>query len=312
MDNKVISGVHKLINLNNVESGVDIKKIEEDLLGDCNQDQIDENEYNKAVLEVQQKLGVNLSDSELESGSESSETDSATESETESDGSYSEDSDESNNSDESSDESSDDSSESDNEIYKKTKEGKKNRRIHDVMKSMNIRPSVGGYDQMRSEDSKISMIEEIDFLRNELLETGNDITGIPPITQKSNYDSVESTLRLLRFKSDRLKYSKFAEDFLMMGIYAVETAFDGDRNWFGYKPDLTGWATVVAPKLRRMRHETSEMAAEFLNGNNINGIPRIMLELVPSAVVYSKQKKDAKSENNDEITKSINNLRDLE
>jgi hypothetical protein len=162
-------------------------------------------------------------------------------------------------------------------------------------------------------DSKLAMLEEIDFIRSELIETGNSVTGIEHVIQSSSYAAIESTLRLLRHKSDRIKYCTFAEEFLLMGAYAMEEAFNGERDWFGYKPDLTGWSLGMGSKFRRMRHDTSQIVSGIMHDYNISPAARILLELGPSAVLYSRQKARNKEslQDDDRLASSIKNLRDI-
>jgi hypothetical protein len=46
---------------------------------------------------------------------------------------------------------------------------------------------------------------------------------------------------VLRLKNDRNRYSSFAEEMILSMAYGLEYLFDGEKEWFGRKPDLVGW-----------------------------------------------------------------------
>jgi hypothetical protein len=197
----------------------------------------------------------------------------------------------------------------------RTNDEEKHNKIRYAMSNMGINPHSSFLEREKKEDAKSAMLEEIDFLRDELLSCHYSIERIPHVTQKSSYEEIESILRLLRHKSDRIKYCEFAESFLMLGAYGLEEIFNGKNNWFGYKPDLTGWSNHVDIKLRRMRHDTSQLVSQAMHDYNIGPGARILLELVPNAIIYSRQKKQTYSEpkiNEDEnLNSSFSRLRDL-
>jgi hypothetical protein len=102
---------------------------------------------------------------------------------------------------------------------------------------------------------------------------------------------------MLRHKNDHARYCSFAEEFLIFGAYALEELFDGKRKWFGrYQPDLTGWHNHVNVKIKRMQHDTSKIVSEVMQDYNIGSGARLLLELVPSMILYSKMRKQQHGE----------------
>ena len=71
----------------------------------------------------------------------------------------------------------------------------------------------------------------------------------------------------------------------------MEYLCDGDKEWFGRKPDLTGWSSTVSVKLRRMRYETSTLVQDTLQNYPMSSLQRLLLELLPSMFLYSRDKK---------------------
>ena len=102
---------------------------------------------------------------------------------------------------------------------------------------------------------------------------------------------------MLRHKNDHTRYCSFAEEFLLFGAYALEELFDGKRTFFSrYQPDLTGWHNHVNVKLKRMRHDTGQLVSAVMQDYNIGPGARVLLELIPSAVIYSKMRKQQYSQ----------------
>ena len=82
----------------------------------------------------------------------------------------------------------------------------------------------------------------------------------------------------------------FANDFILSGVYGLETVFNGKRQFGPYKPDLTDWHNTVKVKLRGMRFETSTIVSEIMEEYKIGPIWRIALELIPSAILHSRMR----------------------
>ncbi len=148
------------------------------------------------------------------------------------------------------------------------------------------------FENEKREDIKCSMLADIDSLLSSLSDEGVDLSRIPSVTRNSSFEEVESVLKLLRHKNDHARCHSFAEEFLIFGACALEELFDGKRKWFGkYQPDLTGWHNHVNVKISRMRHDTSKIVSDVMQDYNIGPGARILLELIPSMVVYSKTRK---------------------
>ena len=100
----------------------------------------------------------------------------------------------------------------------------------------------------------------------------------------------KNVYKILRLKNDRNRYCSFAEEIILAGAQGIEHLFDGKKEWFGRKPDLVGWHQTVKVKLRRMRFETSTMVQGVMQEYNMSPGMRLMLELIPSMFLYSRQR----------------------
>lgn len=140
------------------------------------------------------------------------------------------------------------------------------------------------------EDEKAGMIADIDELIMSLELDGKDLTRIRRPDQMSSYEEVESTLRLLQRKVDRTRCSTLAEEIIIFGAMAMEEIFDGQHQYLGYSPDLTGFHNVARSKLRRVRSETSQIASAVLRDNAIGPTARLLMEFIPAMVLHARNR----------------------
>ena len=120
---------------------------------------------------------------------------------------------------------------------------------------------------------------------------------------------------MLRMKYIRRRYNHFGHELILAGAYGLGYIFDGKRKVGPYQPDLNGWHNEVRTKLRRMRYETATIVSDIVREYNIGPFSRLLLELVPSAVIYSNLRHSQHGQNNytvDQMSDAINELRDFD
>lgn len=178
-------------------------------------------------------------------------------------------------------------------LYEKTQEQERRSHINSVMNEFNDGSGSGfSFEKEKREDVKCVMLEEIDSLLYSLQDEEVDLSRVPKVDSNNTYEEVEAVLKMLRHKNDRIRYCSLAEEFILWGAYGMEELFDGKRMWFNkYQPCLTGWHTNVQCKLRRMRHDTSQIVNDVMRDYNIGPGARILLELVPNMFIYSNIKR---------------------
>ena len=139
-------------------------------------------------------------------------------------------------------------------------------------------------------DSKITMIAEIEQLKEQLSSDDINVESYPTPTVDSTYESIKSVLDALKSKYDQNRYSSLAEEVLIGAANLLETVFDGTREipLFGWRPDYTGYHNTVNVKLNRMQYETSNIVGRFFKKNHISDGARCALELLPTLFTYPK------------------------
>lgn len=178
-----------------------------------------------------------------------------------------------------------------------TQEERKQSHINRVLGDIDDK-ELEGINKERDEDTKASLLEQIDMLRTTLDDDGIDIKGVPIVEKNHSIVDIQNVYKILRLKNDRNRYCSFAEELILAGAYGLESLFDGEKVWFGsYRPDLVGWSSTVKVKLRRMRYETSTFVGEIMQEYQMSAGVRLMLEIAPSLFLYSRSKKISNNDN---------------
>lgn len=166
----------------------------------------------------------------------------------------------------------------------------------------------------RNRDKKTENLEQISVLLEMMADDGEDISKIPTVNHHSSDDDIIAVLDHLRLKNDRKRCGTFAEEAILMAVHWLESCLDGTFKFGGYAPDLTGWHRTVQTKLRRQRYNTAELVANLIQESGIGPGTRILMELVPSAFLYSRMQKSSggRRVTDDEFNAATNRLRDFD
>ena len=164
--------------------------------------------------------------------------------------------------------------------------------VGNVMRTVN-QENVFDFSNENEEDKKVMMLEEIDILVEVLKSEDIDISRIrlPDIT--STLKEINCTRDRLHLMNNRTRSRIFAEEIIMVGTYLTEKFLDGQHEYFGYRPDVTGWTNTVNIKLRRMRYDTSNLVNKVISHHQLGPMTRILMELVPSLILYSRSRKNS-------------------
>lgn len=146
-------------------------------------------------------------------------------------------------------------------------------------------------DQEIEDERKGYLLEQIESLKDDLDELGIPIDRIPYVSHDSPLRQIDEVHKRLMFKYNKLKYNSIAEEALVAGASILEMVFNGKHEYFGCKPDITGYSDVVKSKLKRIRFETSTAVNRFVTNNNIGGASMVMMELLPSLITQSQRRR---------------------
>lgn len=182
----------------------------------------------------------------------------------------------------------------DSQLQYMTLEQKKQNYVDDVLHDMDNDETLEfDIDKEREEDEKNALLEQIDMLRDTLEDDGISLLNVPLVSKSNSISDIKNIYKILRLKNDRNRYCSFAEEIILSGAHGIEYLFDGKNDWFGRQPDLRGWSNTVRIKLRRCRFQTSSLVKEMMQDYSLSSGFQILLELIPSMFLYSRQKKIA-------------------
>lgn len=144
--------------------------------------------------------------------------------------------------------------------------------------------------------TKSYYMEQIGRLKQSLKAQYQNIDDIHPVTYSSSIDDIKIVYDILHKKNRQARYVNIGRELLTSFAHLVESAFDGKREYFGMKPDLTGWSDTVRVKARNLDYELSSMVDDMMGSSNMSNAAVLGLELVPSAIVYSRSRTKTKEE----------------
>jgi|LakMenEpi03Aug12_release.lakeMendotaPanAssembly.Ray.scaffolds.fasta_scaffold41329_9 hypothetical protein len=165
-------------------------------------------------------------------------------------------------------------------------------------------------DDENREDLKVSLLEKIDNLMEELEDDGISLDKIPRVDYNTDLEKIEYVTKLLMLKSNRNRYASLGEEFILAMASGLEMVCNGDREFFGLRPDLHGYSDVVKVKLRRLRNETSQVVGNVVEKYEISPFTTLLIELIPSLFLHSKRRKNQISDNlYNDLSDDINEIR---
>jgi hypothetical protein len=162
-------------------------------------------------------------------------------------------------------------------------------------------------DDENREDLKLTLLEKIDNLTEELEDDGVNLNKIPKVDYTSELDKIEYVAKLLMLKSNRNRYSNLGEEFILAIAGGLEILCDGKRDFLGVKPNLIGYSDVVKVKLRRVKNDTSQIVSNVVEKYEMSPIMTLLIELVPSLFLHSRRRSNQVYDNlyndlNDDIS----------
>lgn len=183
--------------------------------------------------------------------------------------------------------------------YKLTEEQQNQKFVDNVLSTSHNQNNEYNYniEDENREDLKLTLLEKIDNLTEELEDEGISLDKIPKVDYTSNLDQIEYVAKLLMLKANRNRYASLGEEFILALASGLEMLCNGEREFLGISPDLQGYSDVVKVKLRRLRNETSQVVGNVVEKYEISPITTLLIELIPSLFLHSKRRKNQSYDN---------------
>ena len=162
-------------------------------------------------------------------------------------------------------------------------------------------------DDENREDMKLTLLEKIDNLIEELEDDGINLDKIPKVDYTSNLEKIEYVAKLLMLKSNRNRYSGLGEEFILAIAGGLEILCDGKREFLGVRPNLVGYSDTVKVKLRRVKNDTSQIVSNVVEKYEMSPIMTLLVELIPGLFLHSRRRSNQVYDNlytdlNDDIS----------
>lgn len=174
--------------------------------------------------------------------------------------------------------------------YKLTQEQQNQKIVDKVLHFENNDNDNFNIDDENREDMKLTLLEKIDNLTEELEDDGINLSKIPKVDYHSDLEKIEYVAKLLMLKSNRNRYSNLGEEFILAIAGGLEILCDGKRDFLGVKPNLVGYSDVVKVKLRRVKNDTSQIVSNVVEKYEMSPIMTLLIELVPSLFLHSRRR----------------------
>lgn len=199
-----------------------------------------------------------------------------------------------------------------------TEEQEKRSNLNRVFANISNRDKIymDNYDLMgdREHEDKQMLLAEIDELRDDLMQMSIDLSRVKEVDNNSSIEDIREVHRKLVYKTNSNSYSGFADELFIIVAQGAEYAFNGQREWFGHKPDLTGWGNTVRGKLRRMKYAKAKIVRRIIDEYQIPEWLQIGIEIIPTAFTHSRHRRSAVRDsvvNNSVYQDAIHNLNNL-
>jgi hypothetical protein len=187
---------------------------------------------------------------------------------------------------------------------------KNNRRARDIFRRSGHGYSYEAADTFYGyEEDKAEYIDNINRMRVSLKEQGINIDDIPTVDASTSASIVNRVYKQITRRYDSATYSDTGSDIIVGLCQCLEGIFNGKRVLFGIRPDLTGWTDqYVRPHMTHFRYETSKMVAEYIEQFGFGRFAKILLLLIPGALVYMATGRNISGQKNTDYGRAMNNL----
>lgn len=173
-----------------------------------------------------------------------------------------------------------------------TVEQTKQAHINNVLHNLNVTSgnAIFSLQEEEKNSEKMRFLEQIEQMTKILENSGNDVTKYKNLSMSNSYEEVEIAFKMLRNKMDTDRGVTIANEGILLLAHIAEKVFDGKKEYFGRKPDLTDWSTTVYSKLDRMSYDTSNMVNTVVQTFSLPSPVKMALELVPSAILHASKR----------------------
>lgn len=168
----------------------------------------------------------------------------------------------------------------------------KNRYNNEIRHEMyNLNKYNSQIDTKIEEEKELLMLDIEDMIDELTIEEIN-LSRIPEITDNMPIEVLRRIYKRVKRKYDRHRCEDLGKNVCIAFVRGLERVCNGRNRIFGLYPDLTGWHRTVRSKLSKLKYEQSTIVTNVMEKYKVGPLTRLMMELVPSAAIYSINKQD--------------------
>lgn len=173
--------------------------------------------------------------------------------------------------------------------HKRTNEEKTSAALKNYLKNDDHNDAEFNLGYERLMDDKLIKLEEIESLKSQLNLKKEDMEQYN-VNKEDDYNVIKGVWERLRHKSELEQYDYLLTQAIEFGAGMIERLFDGKRDYFGYRPDMTDWSSSVKLKLKRMKPQKTKVVSGLVQNYKMNDGTSILLQLLLSGILYSQTK----------------------
>jgi len=157
---------------------------------------------------------------------------------------------------------------------------------------------------------RLTMIESINSLREELTRMDIKTGTIPQVDDNSTMFDIKNVYKMLLHKKNISVHYETAKDFILVGITQLVNYCDGRETTWGHRPNLTGWDKTARLRLNSLKSELAQLASNFFQSYDIGPLAQILLSLIPSAIMHASTRSTQSniSASNDTALQSLHEM----
>lgn len=164
-------------------------------------------------------------------------------------------------------------------------------------------------EKQTEEDNKYILLDEIDTLKEDIKACGVKLDNISEVDTTSSLEEINNVHKHLLYKYNSATNWGFMEEMVELGADGVEWLLDGKKDWFGAKPNASGFKRNTKVELRKLRYKSSRAVSNVVQTSNMGLFPMLAFKLIPSLLMQIKannEKKNALDES--EIQEGLSNI----
>lgn len=148
-------------------------------------------------------------------------------------------------------------------------------------------------DIIDKQNEKTCMLGDIENLKEELKRYDIDtdkIPGINGLSENDDYDKIKNAFNLIQGKYDSIKLTETGTSLAVSFFSFMEHFFDGRTEYFGRRPNLSGFHNTASVKLGRVSYNVNRLMRK--NISEFSDAGRIALEIFPALILHLKNRSE--------------------